>query len=417
MAARGILRVCIDARLGDGVPGGVQQTLIGLANGLSRLEGGEEEYLFLAYEDCDWLEPYLKGSCELLACERPRPRGGWRAAVRSLVPKPLLDRVTQEIAARRPIPLPPANAVVQAARPDVMHFAQQHGFRTTIPSIYVPHDLQHRHLPGNFSRFDLRWREDTYRALCGQASRVVALTRWGKRDLVEQFGLEPSKIVVIGWAPVLDAYPAPTEAALRRVRDTFHLPDAFALYPAQTFRHKNHLGLVEALALARDRGVEVPVVCTGRTTELRTRIERRARELRVGHLLRFVGFVSPAELHALYALARILVFPSEFEGFGMPVQEAFRAKVAVACSSAASLGDLAGDAALQFAPDDRDAMAEAIRRLWTDAPLRGELARRGAQRVERSSWLEVARSYRALYRAVAARPLQDEDAALLRAAD
>ncbi|ABS26016.1 glycosyl transferase group 1 [Anaeromyxobacter sp. Fw109-5] len=412
MPAAGKLRVCIDARLTDGVSGGVQQTLIGLADGLSRLDG-DDEYLFLSYEDCDWLKPHLQGPCRLLVVRR----GGWRAAVRSVVPSRVLDRVSQEVAAFRPVQLPPPVSVVESARPDVMHFALQHGFRTATPSLYVPHDLQHRHLPGYFSRSELRWREGTYRALCAQASRVVALTPSGKRDLVEQFGMAASKVAVVGWAPVLDAYPEPTEAEQRRVRSTFHLPDAFALYPAQTFGHKNHRGLVESLALARDRyGIEVPVVCSGRTTVLRSRIERRARELRVSHLLRFVGFVTPAELRSLYALARLLVFPSEFEGFGMPVQEAFRAHLAVACSNAAALSDIAGDAALQFEPHDVDAMANAIRRLWTDSRLREELVERGAQRVEHVSWHHVARSYRALYRAVAARPLEDDDVALLRAA-
>ena len=144
-------------------------------------------------------------------------------------------------------------------------------------------------------------------------------------------------------------------------------------------------------------------------------MERRVGELGLAGQVAFTGFLGPSELKAVYRMARLVVFPSRFEGFGMPVVEAFRLGVPVACSNATSLPEVAGDAALLFDPGDPDAVAAAIRRLWTDEALRAELVGRGRERVRQFSWDEVARRCRALYRMVGLRPLDEADRALLAA--
>lgn len=407
------LRVCIDARLPDGVAGGVQQTLIGLASGLSGVAEDGEDYLFLAFRDSSgWLEPYLGRRCELLPCERPPQGRGWLGSARRSLPA--LDRAAFEIAARLPMRVPRSNGLAESARVDVVHLALQQGFRTSLPTLYVPHDLQHRHMPELFSRFELRRRKALYPDLCRRATKVVALSQWGKRDLVEQLGVDEAKIHVVGWAPVLEAYSTPSVEELQTLKARYDLPDAFALYPAQTYRHKNHVRLLEAIALLRDRhDIDVPLVCCGRPGDFSDAVGREVLRLHLERSTRFVGFVRPEEIRGLYATARLLVFPSLFEGFGMPVAEAFRAGVPVACSMVTSLPEVAGDAALGFDPRRTDEIATAIGRLWTDPALRAELSRRGRQRVAGWSWAGVARTYRALYRLAAGKPLLEEDRELL----
>jgi glycosyltransferase involved in cell wall biosynthesis len=408
------LRVAIDARLPDGVAGGVQQTLIGLATGLSEIAEDGEEYLFLAFRDSrDWLTPYVRGRCRILDCERPHSSRGWRGALRRAVP--LFDRAAFAVAARMPMHPPRSDGASERAGADLVHLALQQGFVTALPTIYVPHDLQHRHLPDFFSRFELRWRDALYPTLCLRAAKVVALSRWGKKDLIEQLGVDEPRIHVIGWAPVLDAYPAATEEDVRVARTRFQLPDAFALYPAQAYPHKNHVRLLEALALLRDRdGLHVPLVCCGAGVDTSAAIHDAIRRLALEPSARTIGFVKPGEIRALYATSRLLVFPSLFEGFGMPVVEAFRAGIPVACSNLESLSETAGDAALRFDPERPSEIAAAVSRLWTGAALRAELVRRGRERVATSTWTNVARTYRALYRTVAGRPLDDADEEALR---
>jgi glycosyltransferase involved in cell wall biosynthesis len=188
---------------------------------------------------------------------------------------------------------------------------------------------------------------------------------------------------------------------LEAVRAKFGITGPFLLYPAQTWRHKNHLALLDAVALLRDRrAMNVPVVCTGYRNSFFPEIRRRRAELGLKDLVRFVGFVEPAELRALYALCRGLVFPSLFEGWGLPVTEAFSCGVPVACSTVTCLPELVGNAALLFDPRRLEEIAGSMEQLWLDERLRGVLIERGHRRAAALSWQRVAGEFRDLYRSV-----------------
>lgn len=405
------LSVCLDARLRDGQWGGVQQFVLGLAAGLSSLRDGAGSYRFLVIEGQDaWIRPYLTGPCQAVSTRGEQPPAHGR----------VVDAVARwfyrtPVAALRPVHIPASDGFIEANGIDVMHFTLQSGFRTSIPSLYQPYDLQHLHFPQFFTAYERKQRERMYRAMCAQASAVVVMSSWVSSDVAAQYGVPQEKLHVIPWAPVVRSYDAPTADDLARTRDRFRLPAAFAFYPAQTWAHKNHLRLLDAVAALRDRdGVEVPVVCSGTRTDFFPRIRRRSEQLRLGDLVRFVGFVSPVELRCLYQLARLVVFPSLFEGGGMPVFEAFALGVPVACSNATCLPKQAAGAALLFDPTRTDDIAQAVLRVWSDAGVRDDLIRRGRARVAQFTWEATARRYRALYRSIARRPLTEEDEVLLR---
>jgi glycosyltransferase involved in cell wall biosynthesis len=414
---QGPLRVCLDARLQDGLQGGVQQVVIGLANGLSALSDGPEEYFFLVNGEVpDWLRPHLDDRCRpLVSPVAPASTARtWKSRVREAVRRPPLAGAWGWARSWLPTTVPESDGTVERAGIQVMHLTRQAGFRTRIPAVYMPYDLQHLHLPHLFSRLERTLKTAYYGTLCDEATAVVSISGWGKGDLVRTLGLPPEKIFVVPLAPAVDAYEAPGAAELQRVRDRLSLPEAFAYYPAQTWRHKNHVVLLEALAMLRDRdGLAVPVVCSGHRNDFFPEIERRARRLGLAEQVRFVGFVSPWEVQALYRLCRILVFPSLFEGFGMPVIEAFRTGVPVACSSATCLPEIAGGAAVLFDPRSPSEMAEAIRKVWTDPALQASLRERGRARAADFTWRETASRCRALYRRVGGRPLTEEDRVLL----
>jgi glycosyltransferase involved in cell wall biosynthesis len=387
---------------------------MGLASGLSALDG-DEQYEFLSYEhSSEWLSPYLHGTCRLRFANPPIPsRGIRRTAYRAIKRAGLAHLADRAYASLAPVVLPECDPSLEQAGFGVMHFTLQWGFRTKIPSIFVPHDLQHLHLPGLFTHAERRQRRAYYRPLCEQARTVIALSRWGKEDLVRSLGVAADKVRVIGWASILAAYPQPSAADLRAVVERFLLPQDFAFFPAQTFKHKNHIQLLEALARLRDGGLEVPIVFSGHQNEHFEAIQRRARQLRLQGQVHALGFVTPLELGCLYRRCRMVVFPSRFEGFGMPLLEAFNAGAPVASSNATSLPELANGAALLFDPDNPLAITEAIRRLWLDTGLRSHLIARGLDRARLFSWDHVARSYRALYRLTGNRPLTEEDRRLL----
>ena len=159
--------------------------------------------------------------------------------------------------------------------------------------------------------------------------------------------------------------------------------------------------------------MRVELVCTGQLTQHFGAVKRRVRELDLEEQVRFLGYVDEAALTALYRTATGLVFPSQFEGWGLPVVEAFAFGLPVAASNATVLPEVAGDAALCFDPSDTRAMADAIARIWTDEELRSSLRARGLARVANLSWDRTARTFRALYRKVAGRGLTAEDHVLL----
>jgi glycosyltransferase involved in cell wall biosynthesis len=404
------LRVCVDARLGSGLSGGVEQVVIGLAAALSRLEDGDEEFRFLAHPKHDgWIRPYMKGPCRLLhsKLEYPGQPGALRALRRAA-------RERAPFVSERRRFVPGSDGTIEQAGVDLMHFTFQEAFLTEVPSIYQPHDLQHLHLPELFSERERRRREIVYRTHCARAALVIAMTSWGKRDLIERYELAPDKIAVVSWGSVLSEYPAPSAPELSALGSRLSLPEAFALYPAQTWPHKNHLRLLEAIAMLRDQhGLTVPLVCPGQKNRFYSQVAERARELGLERTTWFPGFLEPTELRGLYGLARLLVFPSRFEGWGLPVCEAFAEGLPVASSTAAGLPDLVGDAGLLFDPDDTEQIADRIAQLWRDPELRDELRERGRRQAQRFSFDHSARLFRAHYRRLAGKRLSEEDRILL----
>ena len=407
------LRIVIDARMADGVSGGVQQWIIGLAHALSNLPDGREEYLFAVNKgQADWLVPYLSGRCRLLPPPPPagRPRPATRRRTKQL-PRPLkrLRRLVRKLGGspdRRPAPprhapwLSSMDEVVTLAGADVMHFPRQSAFATGVSSIYQPWDLQHVHLPEFFSEQARDAREVTYRESCERASLIVVATRNVKDDICAHFGISPEKVAVVNPPPVTAAYAPPGPDDERRFADRFELPERFAYYPAQTWGHKNHDLLLEALASLRSRGIEVPLICSGHANERDAAVLEHATALGIGDQVRFLGFLTPTEIQVVYRRATMLVFPSLYEGWGLPILEAFASGLPVACSSATSLPALVGEAAIVFEPTDPTAIAAAIERLWLDEELARELVARGRARVAEFDWNRTARLMRAQYRRV-----------------
>lgn len=412
-----VLRVGLDARLVSGYQGGIEQFVIGLASGLSSLSSGDEEYVFLAHAGSDeWLRPYMNGRCRILSIP-PGLRDG--IARRIFLKFPSIKNAWHGFAAAlfpSLIQVPRSDGTIERAGIDVMHFTHQGGFLTDIPSIYHPHDLQYLHLPQYFSRYDRLARDLRYRALCHQARTVAVCSSWVKEDLVWHYGLPSDKIAVIPLAPSSAAYPTPSESEISEIRRRLNLPETFVFYPAHTWPHKNHLGLIEALALLRDRhGLNVSFVSSGRITDFASEIRERASRLGLMDQIRLLGFVSTLELQVLYRLCRCVVVPTKFEAASFPLWEAFLAEAPAACSNVTSLPRQAGDSALIFDPDKPAEIAEGIRRLWTDDALRADLVQRGRKNVARFSWQHTARMFRAHYRRLAGRPLTVEDQALLEA--
>jgi glycosyltransferase involved in cell wall biosynthesis len=411
----GELRVCIDARVDPAKVGGVAGMLGGLVYGLSRLRDGDEKYFLLVPpEGAPWLESYAPSDWFL------RSSGSLAASARRRARKvPGAQRIWETSMRFRPmsrLPLPSSDGTLEAASVDLVHFVAQSAFITDVPSIYQPHDLQHVHLPDNFTSFERRRRELQYGTFCRRAAMVAVTSEWVRDDVIRQYGLPAEKVAVVPWAPPTLAYEAPDGATLVEVAKRLELPPRFLFYPAQAWRHKNHVALFRALARLRDDdGLTVSLVCTGGDSAYAGKLLRHRRALGLDGQVWWLGFVSPADLRALFELCDGVVVPTLFEAASGPVWEAFLAGSPVACSDVTSLPAQAGDAAIVFDPHDEDALVAAVRQVWLDDSLRSELARKGRERVREFTWERTAKHFRAHYRRIAGRDLDAADRVLLEA--
>jgi glycosyltransferase involved in cell wall biosynthesis len=229
-----------------------------------------------------------------------------------------------------------------------------------------------------------------------RSDRVIVDSQSTRDDVVELLGTDPDRIDVVplGLGTMRRADPLSEE----EVRARFGLRERRVVLSLSAKRpHKNLGALITALAEIPEP--ERPVlVLPGYPTAHERELRRRAEELGAEDSVRFPAWISAAELEGLWAVATAFVFPSLYEGFGLPVLEAMARGVPVACSNASSLPEVAGDAALLFDPHDPSAITRALRSLLDDAELRERLRTLGSARAQRFSWERTAELTLASYR-------------------
>lgn len=269
-----------------------------------------------------------------------------------------------------------------------------------LPHVAVAYDVQELYHPGFFTPAELR-RRAAFRADLRRCDRVVAISEATREDLVSRVGLDPGRIAVVHPAGPAGRRPIPADEVEGRLGILGLSPGGYALYSANYWPHKNHERLLRAVAaspVARDPSFRL-VLC-GALDDRRRAVDALAAALDLRDRVRVLGYQPEDDLTALFQGARFLFFPSLHEGFGVPVVEAFRLGVPVACSDLPPLREVAGGAADLFDPCDESALSRSIARLWGDAPLRARLGAAGREAASRYPAPEVARRYEAVLRSL-----------------
>jgi glycosyltransferase involved in cell wall biosynthesis len=289
-------------------------------------------------------------------------------------------------------------------RLDVFHFCDQavSGLRPAPRTVVTVHDLAMVLLPETFGARRARYKTAMTVGAVRRASLVIADSGSTRDDLVAELGVDPARVRVVPLG-VEPRFAAADDAAASAAAGALGLPAAYLLYVGRLEPRKNLPVLVDAYAEARRRhGVTVPLVVAGARSWLDEDLPARAAAAGVGEHVRFIGHVADELLPGLLHGAIAVVYPSRYEGFGLPVLEAMAAGTPVVTSTVSSLPEVAGNAALFVDPDDVPGLAEALGRLEADAGLRSRLSDAGRARAAGFTWERTASETVAVYLEAAA---------------
>ena len=289
-----------------------------------------------------------------------------------------------------------------------------------VPALLTVYDLIPLRYPDYSTpraRLFVRWMT---RLALRAARHVIAISEFTRRDYLAEFDLSPERISAIPLAADPAFSPQPPEA-LAAIRQRYGLPAEYVLYLGSNKPHKNLTRLVEAWQVANGKWqvADGRLVIAGAWDARYPEARQRAEALGLADSVQWLGTVSENDLPALYAAATVCVFPSLYEGFGLPVLEAMACGTSVICSNTSSLPEVAGagqtfevvptsgwpetskvsqTAALLIDPLDTGALADAIRRVLLDPDLRVALREKGLARASEFTWTQTAAQTLAIYR-------------------
>ncbi|MFI3214122.1 MAG: glycosyltransferase family 1 protein [Eubacteriales bacterium] len=251
-----------------------------------------------------------------------------------------------------------------------------------IPVVVTIHDLQFKYFPEYFTKENLCYREKETIYAIEQADKIITISEHAKKTIIEQYGIQESCIKVIYEdADTSIQYSKKTEMVCEQLKN---INSKYIFYPAASWKHKNHRKLFQALViLIQEFKLDLSLVLTGNIEEpLKLMIEEYKLEDRVVAL----GYVNQELMNHIFANAQLLVFPSLFEGFGIPLIEAMQMELPIVCSNCGSIPEIAGDAAEFFDPMNEKEIAQVVFNTIVNDERRRELIEKGKIRRKIFSW-------------------------------
>jgi glycosyltransferase involved in cell wall biosynthesis len=273
------------------------------------------------------------------------------------------------------------------------------------PYVVTIHDLTNIVFEAEASDLRMQMRRFRFRRGLARAQRVIAVSDSTKRDVEKVMGIPSERIRRVYNAPDPAFFSRATGPGgeQQRIMERYQITYPYLLYAGNIRRHKNIPRLIEAFAVVRSQLVEHPVykdlrlVVIGDSISQYPFVRQAVIKSRVENLVRFLGFVPFDTLRCFYESAAAFVFPSRYEGFGLPPLEAMACGTPVVSSNASSLPEVVGDAAILVHPEKVFEIAKGIKEVLTDDELRAKLIRRGREQAARFSWNWTARQVLEIY--------------------
>jgi glycosyltransferase involved in cell wall biosynthesis len=284
---------------------------------------------------------------------------------------------------------------------DLLHVQFTAPLFCPVPVIATIHDLAFEHMPETFTRRGSLQLKFTVRRTAKRAARIATVSEYSRQDLIRTYKLPPEKVVVThnGIGPIFSPQPASGDEA-QKLRHCFGIERDFILAVGSLQPRKNLVRLIRAYAKLRNRkdGFNHQLVIVGRKLWLSNEIFAEAKRQEWARDIILTGYVSDEDLPAFYRAARAFVYPSLFEGFGIPPLEAMACGTPVITSNTSSLPEVAGDAALLIDPYNEQDLANALISIVNDEKLRALLRERGFVQSKKFTWRNAAEKTLQLYR-------------------
>lgn len=357
--------------------------------------GGNESYatnLIEALAEIDDVNHYTLYVTRREAVERFSNRWA-NFSVRSTLPHTPLIRIPLTLSAelrRNPV--------------DVLHVQFTSPPFSPCPVVVSIHDLSFEHLPQTFKWRSRKQLRITVRRSAREASQVIALSEYARSDIIASYHVNPENISVIPLAAPAHFRPVKDEQELQRVRQTYGIENEYILSVGAIQPRKNLSRLIAAYSQLRRAKPEVKLpklVLVGRCAWLYDETLHDIKKMDLSDSVILTGYVPEADLPALYSGAICFVYPSYFEGFGLPPLEAMKCGAPVIVGDRTSLPEVVGDAGVLVDPFDVDALAVAIEKVINDSDLRARLSVKGVQRAKLFDWRATARQTLAVYQKAA----------------
>ena len=266
---------------------------------------------------------------------------------------------------------------------------------TGIPSVVTIHDLIFLRFPEYYKKIDRKMYHAISRSSCQRATKIIAISNQTKADLINYFGIDPDKIEVIYQSCDKRFFDKIGEAHKASIRLKFSLPARFILCVGTIERRKNQLAILKAVVKEK---LNTAVVILGKPTEYMNELNLFLHESGSQTQVIFLHNTSTEELQSIYQMAEVMVYPSFFEGFGLPVLEAQASGCPVITSNVSSLPEAGGDGALYINPEDISEIGQAISKILSNNQIRDELIQKGTANAELFREELVAERLMKLYR-------------------
>ena len=288
-------------------------------------------------------------------------------------------------------------------RPSLLHVQYTAPVFCPVPIVVSVHDVSFLEHPEYFTSFRALQLRYTVQRTVRSAAAILTPSEFSKRQILDAYGLPEEKVVVLPIGVSSAFHPVAREVAQRSVQSTFGFP--FVLTVGDLQPRKNHVGLIGAFTRMVKTFPQLPhhLVIVGKETWHAPAIRAAAKKSGIAHRIHFTGFVDDDHLHRLYGACDLFVYPSFYEGFGLPILEAMACGRAVACSNTSAMPEVADSAAILFDPSSEQDLMFAMRDLLLNPELRARMERLGAQRAATFSWESTAAKTLELYYAIAGR--------------